>query len=287
MAEALVTGAPARRPQDLSQRSYHPATSGPCRWPAGLRPPAAEVARLVRALDHGDFANPLALPKLWLRGRLLSVRTAALAEGAGAPGTVLAADDTGLTVACASGAVRLSGLREMDGTEVAAPDAAQLGELLATAPADEVARIDAAIAAVAGGEGAFRRALAAEPAALPFAQPGQGAADWQEFPLGAAATPVALALWAAQLAGRERVYLAFADGNAPRLPGYLSGWAPLPLTGTGPWTASPLTPNRGSSAPAAGPSSPWTCRCATPPSALPRSPPSAGPTRTARSPAPC
>lgn len=235
LAEALVAGSPARRPQDLSQRSYHPRDKRP---PAagrlGFDRPAQDVARLVRALDHGDFANPLALPKLWVRGRLLSVRTAALAEGAGAPGTVLAADDSGLTVACASGAVRLSGLREMDGTEVAAPDAAQLGEVLATAPSDEMARIDAAIAAVSGGEGAFRRALASDPAALPFAQPGQGAADWQEFPLGAAATPSALALWAAQLAGRERVYLAFADGNAPRLPGYLSGWAPLPLSGTGP-----------------------------------------------------
>ncbi|HHY02611.1 MAG TPA: peptide synthetase, partial [Paracoccus sp.] len=62
LAEALVAGSPARRPQDLSQRSYHPRDKRP---PAagrlGFDRPAQDVARLVRALDHGDFANPLAL----------------------------------------------------------------------------------------------------------------------------------------------------------------------------------------------------------------------------------
>jgi len=46
-----------------------------------------------------------------LGGEALKVHAAALGEGSGAPGTVLAADKSGLTVACGEGALRLTRLQ--------------------------------------------------------------------------------------------------------------------------------------------------------------------------------
>src|SRR5690606_18569556 len=65
----------ARRPQALG--TLDPAQ------------PAAALARMVRALDFGGYANPLALAKIWTGRRLLAVGRAETAEaGTAAPGTL-------------------------------------------------------------------------------------------------------------------------------------------------------------------------------------------------------
>lgn len=67
--------------------------------------PAVELERLVRAF------HPWPICHSTLNGEALKVHAAQLGEGSGAPGTILAADKSGLTVACATGALRLTRLQ--------------------------------------------------------------------------------------------------------------------------------------------------------------------------------
>jgi methionyl-tRNA formyltransferase len=67
--------------------------------------PAAELERLVRAF------NPWPVCHSSLDEAALKVYAAELGEGQGAPGTILAASRDGLTVACGSGALRLTRLQ--------------------------------------------------------------------------------------------------------------------------------------------------------------------------------
>ena len=67
--------------------------------------PAAELERLVRAF------NPWPVCHSSLGEAALRVYAAELGEGQGAPGTILAASRDGLTVACGSGALRLTRLQ--------------------------------------------------------------------------------------------------------------------------------------------------------------------------------
>jgi methionyl-tRNA formyltransferase len=67
--------------------------------------PAVELERLVRAF------NPWPICHSTLNGEALKIHAAQLGEGQGAPGSVLAADRSGLTVACGEGALRLTRLQ--------------------------------------------------------------------------------------------------------------------------------------------------------------------------------
>ncbi|MBU1281783.1 MAG: methionyl-tRNA formyltransferase [Gammaproteobacteria bacterium] len=67
--------------------------------------PAIELERLVRAF------NPWPICHSTLNGEAIKMHATELGEGSGAPGTILAADKTGLTVACGEGALRLTRLQ--------------------------------------------------------------------------------------------------------------------------------------------------------------------------------
>ena len=67
--------------------------------------PAVELERLVRAF------NPWPICHSTLNGEALKIHAAQLGEGQGTPGSVLAADKSGLTVACGEGALRLTRLQ--------------------------------------------------------------------------------------------------------------------------------------------------------------------------------
>ena len=67
--------------------------------------PAIELERLVRAF------HPWPICHSTLNGEALKVHAAQMGEGSGAPGTILAADKSGLTVACGMGALRLTRLQ--------------------------------------------------------------------------------------------------------------------------------------------------------------------------------
>ncbi len=226
----IESGDPPRRPQDLSLRSYHARDDRP-RAAARLdfSQPAARLAALVRALDHGSYANPLALPKIALADRVIILGSAEVTSGHGAPGAVLAADATGLTVACGSGALILRSLRGMDGAALDPQTLCRPGDVLPPLTGAEAARIDAAISATAPMEGAIRSLLRSfAPAEVPFAAP-LTTPDWQALPLvdpGIAA----IALWACRLTGRAAVDLALHDPALPKALGHVSDWAPLRLS---------------------------------------------------------
>jgi methionyl-tRNA formyltransferase len=67
--------------------------------------PAIELERLVRSF------HPWPMCHSTLNGEAIKVHAAALGDGQGAPGLILAADKSGLTVACGSGALRLTRLQ--------------------------------------------------------------------------------------------------------------------------------------------------------------------------------
>jgi len=229
---ALENGA-AGQPQDLALRSEYrradrPAAAARLDFTQG----ADKVAALVCALDHGNYPNPLALPKVEAAGRILMVGEAAVVQGNGPAGTVLEASEAGLVVACATGAVRLTGLRDAQGAAISANS---IDAPLLTSPGAEAPEITAAIAAAAPGEGAMRRALAALAAPeLAQAKPATGPPDWQRLPLPTGLSPerslFARALGAARALGQNVIDLGFATTlQSP----YLSGWAPLRLEAEG------------------------------------------------------
>jgi len=169
----LETGNLKRVAQDKAQRSLffrddRPAGAARLNF---LRP-VAEVVRLVRVLDHGGYWNPLALPKIETTAGVYAVGQAETAEGAGPPGEVLAADH-GLVVACADGAVRLSGLTCLGGLPVAGEAVATVGDVL---PQPQTEALSTAMARIAPGDRHWRKALAGfAPAALPGLKPGDTA----------------------------------------------------------------------------------------------------------------
>ena len=67
--------------------------------------PAVELERLIRAF------NPWPLCHSSLNGEPLKVHAAQLGDGQGQPGSILAADKSGLSVACGTGALRLTRLQ--------------------------------------------------------------------------------------------------------------------------------------------------------------------------------
>jgi len=214
------------RPQAAGARKLHlradrPAAMG--RIDFAL--PAADVARLVRALDHGRYWNPLTTAKIDTGARVLNVGSAEVVDGAGAPGTVLAADDGGLVVACGAGAVRLGRLTcQIKGLPVRPGDVAETA--LPLLSADEAGRLTEALAAVAPGEGALRRRFAAlAPAEIAAAAPATDAARWESLPL-AGADLAGLALATLRALGLEHGDFARA---APGLAGYLAGWEPVQI----------------------------------------------------------
>ncbi len=242
----LEGGAPDRRAQDFAQRSEYGRNARP---PAAGRIDFAQaapgVAALVRALDHGAYANPLTTPKIVAGDRVLSVASVTLADGQGAPGTVLDATDDSLVVACGTGAVRLAGLRDPVSGAV---NAASLG--LAHLPSPDTAETDhltAMLARVVPLEGAMRRALRSlDP--LPMGSPAGPSAKWQALPLSLPDMPrdraiLALSLGLARAAGQAAGDVALSTGPTPA-PGYLSDWTPLRVTTHGTLTeaAAALAP---------------------------------------------
>ncbi|OYU38452.1 MAG: peptide synthetase [Pseudorhodobacter sp. PARRP1] len=219
----LESGALQRKPQDLSQRHLYlrddrPAAMGRI----DFTQPAEAVVRLVRALDHGRYWNPLTTAKIACADRILNVGAAEIAEGAGAPGQVLRADAAGLVVACGVGAVRLLRLScQEKGLPVAAET---IRDAVLSA---DVAGLTELGQSLAKAEPALRKALKSmAPAALGHAS--ALPADWHSLPLVAGLADLALA--AALALGAGSVDLAqAAQGRA----GYAAGWRPLRVTVAG------------------------------------------------------
>ena len=153
--DALEQGAEGQ-PQDLSQRTLCKRDDRPEH--AGFLDfsrSSAELERLVRALDHGPYWNPLTTPKIRLGAQVVCVSTAQIVEANGAPGEVLAVDTDSVTVACARGALMCTGLLCQQGLPVA-PDTEITKGAMVPLPDPGC---DQALARVVNGEGVWRSAL--------------------------------------------------------------------------------------------------------------------------------
>ena len=217
---ALELGAPDRRRQDLSIRTYHARDDRPAAGGAlDFGSPVAELLRLVRALDHGEYRNPLALPKVLLDRGLVPFRKAEAADGTGAPGTVLSVGDGALVVACADGALRLAGLT--------GPLPAE-GDVLPTLTPDRAARIDTALRETVRAEPRLARQLASMASArLPLTD-GQGGPELSHrLATGGERAVAAFAHLARALTPDGADTLARATARDPD--GVYAAWTPLAL----------------------------------------------------------
>ena len=223
----LESGQAEGTPQDFSGRHVYARADRP-RGAGRLdfRQSAAEVVRLVKALDHGPYWNPLCAPKFRAGGRAVLVHEAEVATGAGDPGTVLASGEDSVTVACLQGAVRLTGLREVSGDP--ATHLPGEGTVLTLADAEDMDRIDAAIAATAGHEGVWRKRLTQlDPVEIAGAGGVTDSPNWTNAPLPEGAGLTALAIWASRACGKESFDIAWRGAEQPSLDGVLAPWVPL------------------------------------------------------------
>lgn len=203
-------------PQDFAGRVVHARADRPAAF-GRLDFTASDeaVARMVRALDHGRYWNPLTTAKIAGSFGVLNVGAAEVAEGTGLPGTVLSSGPEGVVVACGTGAVRLHRLTCQTLGLPVSPKGVRDVALL-----EDGAALTAALAALVPHEAAVRKRLAAL-APLPVAGTGEGA-GWLRLPVEAGAERLAVAL--AQVAGQGSGDLALSV--APGLEGYSSGWVP-------------------------------------------------------------
>lgn len=194
--------------------------------------PAREIAALVRALDYGTYANPLARAKFLVGDRLLLVREAREVDAAPrAPaGTVLAAADGTIDVAAGQGAVSLSNLTEIDGTP--ARSLPRVGEPLPLLDARLRDELATATPSVSRGERHWTQALhQVAPLALPWPRTRQGSRGEHRIALDArpgARTIAAFIAWLAAIAARERVSVLYDLPPATAgLEPWLQAWVPL------------------------------------------------------------
>lgn len=232
LAEALATGVPARQKQDLSQRSYFSLSHRPAA--AGyldFSEPAETVEALIRALDHGDYWNPLTRPKILIAGETRLVRSATLTAATGAAGAVLESTKDSLTVACGSGAVIVSGISDLAGKPVELPT---LGTVLSGPDAATTQTLETSLQRALRGEPRARRlfeTFEAKPLQL-GSESGSGLSE-EVLSLPADADAFGLmALLAGALSEADHVDLAWSGACSLEALGTL-GWAPVRLTQQG------------------------------------------------------
>jgi natural product biosynthesis luciferase-like monooxygenase protein len=210
-------------------RKDRPEAACAIRWDQ----PAARMATLVRALDFGTYANPLGAAKAVCNGQLLIVPELRVTDTAStqAPGSIVSADEQGLTVATADFDVHLPRLDTLDGTALASiPRAGQRFDLIDDAMA---ARLTAANAKVCTHENFWLRRLETQtPLELPYID--RSAAPMLEnyqqldadLPAGASADVRVAALvgYLARLTDKDSFDLGFADAALRAAVGDAPAW---------------------------------------------------------------
>ncbi|MCC1491155.1 MupA/Atu3671 family FMN-dependent luciferase-like monooxygenase [Cognatishimia sp. F0-27] len=231
LLDQLESGVLSRTKQDLSDRSYHARTDRPSgHGMLDFRQPADALARLVRALDHGPYWNPLAIAKFRSGGRVFLVGQAEQVSGDAAPGTILGVDGDSLTVACGDGALRLSALRASDGTAL---DPADLGGVEASLDVTDDAEIETVTrqkAAIAAHIGFWRKRLKqVHPAQLAIAAPGRSMGALQTVPVPRPVSVGEAAVWALDLIGADGGDLCWRDRALADLSqsGCITPWVPI------------------------------------------------------------
>lgn len=119
LLDKLESDSLSRTKQDLGARGYfarhdRPAHGGAIDW----RQSAVSIRDLVRGLDYGDYDNPLGFAKA-VAGQSIYYPVSAVVDGdaSGAPGQILTVDES-VTVACGSGALKLTKILDSSGRVV-------------------------------------------------------------------------------------------------------------------------------------------------------------------------
>ncbi len=203
--------------------------------------PVTELAALVRALDFGQYPNPLASAKLVAGDRVVLAGTVValdMTPNGAAAGTLLSTADNSLSVAAEGGALLLGRLMSVDGAPlsgVAAADALglKLGDRLPGLDSGFVESADRCAAATARHEGWWAsRLVGLEPIELPFVERGTAAPRHESFALprfeDRTRAIADFVLFVARLGGRAQFDLALHDHAAPGGPAGLAS-ARVPL----------------------------------------------------------
>ncbi|MFN4058508.1 MAG: MupA/Atu3671 family FMN-dependent luciferase-like monooxygenase [Roseinatronobacter sp.] len=231
LLDRIEAGDTTGSPQDLTQRTVfarddRPALAGHL----DFTKPAIDLERLVRALDHGPYWNPLTTAKIDLDGAVACIGRAEIVPGLGQPGQVLSVDHDSIVVACGGGALCLRGLVCQQGFPIDPMYHVSGGAIL---PSPDAALTDA-LAHIVRGESAWAQALRGMvPAALPMAST---SAERATLPLAtlSGSIPEQIATFGRALApllGSSQFDLAYRDGAIAqaqaRAPLHLSPWVPV------------------------------------------------------------
>lgn len=202
-----------RPPLSMFGRADRPAAAATIDWTR----PAAEIARLVGALDYGGYANPMGAPKALLGDRLVLVKGVTLLDShsGAAPGTVLIAGAAPV-VATGHCDLRIEGLADLDGEPLHGLEPGPFTSL----EVERRAGVEMLDAAAGRYEAWWRRRLAErESLQLPAFRPPspEGGPIWttRDMPLpegcGAMATLTAMVACLARCADRNSVEIGYAD----------------------------------------------------------------------------
>lgn len=208
----LESGGPQARPQDMTQRTYHaladrPDAHGLIDWTK----PAPDLLRLIRALDHGTYWNPLCRPKLWIKGRLMAIGQARWTDTSAAAGTVLQTGKDKLTLACAQGdgGLDIAGLQALDGGSLDLTDLAPIGTVLSGPDDESLAGLRHTTGALAPHDTWWRNRLR-DLAPARIAQKGRASHRFASVPVQGTDAARAL-VWASRLTEDGGIDLAVTD----------------------------------------------------------------------------
>lgn len=140
----ILSGTPMATKAPGAQQHFHVRSDRPGLGLLDFAQPAETISRLVRGLHLGREDNWMCLPKVQVGDTVYLIDHADITDGdaQAAPGQVLAANASSITVSTQPGAVRLSGLTPLDGRALAsAALTASIGSTLAS-----VSGIEAALA---------------------------------------------------------------------------------------------------------------------------------------------
>lgn len=231
----LEAGEPARRPQDLSQRSYHARDDRPVAMGrVDFQLPSETLCAQIRALDFGGYWNPLTCAKISTGDTVLLIGEAEPADATGAPGTVISAHCDGLVVATGDGAIRLGKVRDAFGNPVDAEVLVQSGAVLPQIGVHEAAALEAGIRATLREEMHWRAALRAmRPVAVPLARTtGESGIVTRDIAapasLSTASRLAAILAWALRGSDDEIADIALTHAGLCAGPaGYVCDWVPV------------------------------------------------------------
>ncbi|MCE9606887.1 MAG: LLM class flavin-dependent oxidoreductase [Planctomycetia bacterium] len=248
----LTLGGINARRQEAEGRRYfgkfhRPSAAGALDW----RQPAAELATLVRALDHGRHRNPVCSPKVRINDQVLVVgealAIAAAEDELAEPGTILEINDQELHIATGDGTLAVRRFattcgREQSIADVVARHGLTVGQAFDLLSDSEAERLTTLNAQLARGEDYWvRRLPTLDAAAIPYVG---GDIQASEIPLyvdvrqvipadfvdryfddGAAdALVCALAGYLARVGEKNAFDLGYADAALHEAVGDLTGW---------------------------------------------------------------